>query len=95
VTKAIATTLYAKRNPEKLQARRAVSRAIKRGKLIRPGICLRCAETKNIQGHHYKGYKKENWLDIIWLCPKCHHEEHELTCKCAKGKALREELSQV
>lgn len=37
--------------------------------------CEVCGEKKS-QGHHYKGYEKEHWLDVQWLCVKHHKEVH-------------------
>jgi len=30
---------------------------------------------KRIEGHHWS-YYPDHWLDVIWLCAKCHREEH-------------------
>ena len=35
-------------------------------------ICNNQAKTY----HHYKGYEKKNWLDILPLCYDCHFKEH-------------------
>lgn len=58
----------------KRQASSAVQVLIRRGLMVR----LPCKVCKNPEtdGHHYKGYAKENWLKVQWLCDKCHHEEH-------------------
>lgn len=66
------------RNKERRQktAHRAVSRALANGKLVRPTTCSRCGCECLPFAHHVNGYDKENELNIIWLCPACHGEEH-------------------
>ena len=47
--------------------------AIKTGKIVKPENCERCTETE-IETHH------PNYLEpltVIWLCKKCHGEEHK------------------
>ena len=51
----------------------AVTRAIKKGTLVRPSICSRCPATENIQAHHDDHEKP---LDVMWLCPICHAQRH-------------------
>ena len=58
--------------PEKHSARKAVSHAVKVGKLKR-GPCQECGATP-AQGHHHNGYSKPHRLDVVWLCAKCHHK---------------------
>lgn len=60
---------------QKNDARNYVSTAISQGILDKKS-CSICGEI-NAQAHHYKGYKKENWLDVIWYCHKHHTQEHE------------------
>lgn len=59
-----------KRNPQKWAARRAVSNAIRDGRLARQGceICGVRAEA------HHEDYDKP--LDVRWLCFRHHREEH-------------------
>lgn len=61
-----------KLHPEKHCAHVLVSRAIKKGKLIR-GACNSCGSTLNIQAHH-EDYSKK--YDVVWLCAKCHNKIH-------------------
>ena len=35
-----------------MEARKAVSRAVRVGELIRPAICEHCGKTRKVQGHH-------------------------------------------
>ena len=62
---------WRKRNTIKIKAYLAVTNAIKRGDLLR-GECSNCG-TPNAQAHH-EDYTKP--LDVIWLCPICHAQEH-------------------
>lgn len=57
------------------QANHAVEAALKSGALVKPDACSRCPETKGIQGHH-SSYAEADWLNVIWLCVKCHAAEH-------------------
>ena len=69
-----------KESPEKWAARAAVFRAVKKVKIIKPGYCdnANCMETEGLEAHHYNGYAKKNWLDVIYLCKKHHIEAHEI-----------------
>jgi hypothetical protein len=60
---------------QKKSAGQKVHRGIKNGKLQRQP-CIICGNI-NSQAHHHKGYAKEHWLDVVWLCKKHHEEEHE------------------
>ena len=55
----------------KRNARDAVRRAIACGELVKPRRCQKCDQLGQVEAHHHRGY--ETALDIIWLCPKCHH----------------------
>lgn len=58
------------------QARIAVRRALKAGRLVKPSNCNRCPQqTDDLIGHHHS-YARENWLDVEWLCKKCHMRHH-------------------
>jgi hypothetical protein len=62
----------------KHQARVAFRNAVKMGILIKPNSCSveGCIETNRIDAHHYKGYSREHWLDVMWLCKKHHSQAH-------------------
>jgi hypothetical protein len=64
------------KDKEKCRAGNALRYAVKAGKIIRPNKCSSCGAIGPIQGHHYKGYKEENFLDVQWLCPPCHGKAH-------------------
>lgn len=72
------TTYASKRNrvidPLKARARSELRRAVKEGRIKR--LPCFCGETR-VEGHHHKGYERSYWLDVMWLCPKHHVEEHK------------------
>lgn len=66
---------WQKNNPEKRKAQHALGNAIRDKKVIRSPICEHCGSIENIQGHHWS-YLEEHWLNVVWLCVKCHAAEH-------------------
>lgn len=58
-------------NPLAYRAQTAVSNAVRDGRLFKEP-CSFCGD-ENVHGHH-KDYSKP--LEVIWLCPKCHHRLH-------------------
>jgi hypothetical protein len=60
------------KHPLNRKARGAVSSALNSGRLIKPLRCEICGCVEKLEAHHYKGYEKEHWLDVQWLC----HEDH-------------------
>lgn len=64
---------------ESIKAVRAVFLAILSGKLFRPNTLLCCYCPKPAQQyHHWHGYAKEHWLDVIAVCIDCHRKIHSL-----------------
>ncbi len=63
---------YRERFPERSKARIAVGHAVRDGRLFRPSSCSNCGKKCRPEGHHHKGYARENWLDVVWLCKPCH-----------------------
>jgi len=61
-----------KENPNKYKARWKVYGALRSKKIIKPTECELCGNSTSLTAHHYLGYEKEHWLDIQWLCIKCH-----------------------
>lgn len=66
-----------------------VKKAVKKGELKRAKYCERCQrkirplirrrkrdriKLKGVEAHH-RSYYPEDWLDVIWLCYKCHKRE--------------------
>jgi len=62
-----------RRHPEREAAYRAVARAIRSGRLVRPAECPGCGEAKPVHAHH-EDYQRP--LDVTWLCPRCHRHHH-------------------
>jgi len=64
------------RHPEHKRARDAVYRALKEGKIIKPDRCQDCGRvTRDIHGHH-ESYEENRFLEIVWVCRKCHRKRH-------------------
>ena len=62
-------------NPMKRKAQNAANNALRDGRIQREYFCEVCGRGGKLHKHHWS-YAEENWLDITWLCPKCHNEEH-------------------
>jgi hypothetical protein len=64
-----------------IAARNAVNHAVTAGTLTRPTTCPECGGDGNgrvIEAHHHKGYDREVWLDVAWLCRRCHVATEQL-----------------
>ncbi len=66
------------RYPARLAARIAVGTEVRAGRM-KAEKCSACGllprivkGRQRIQAHHYKGYDPEHWLDVVWLCVRCH-----------------------
>jgi hypothetical protein len=59
-------------NPEKRTAHVHLKHAIESGKIIKPFNCEKCGLAGRLDGHHWHGYDPEHYLDVQWLCRKCH-----------------------
>ena len=71
---------YNRRYPDKRAARRALDKAVSRGKIIKPTNCESCnKQAKIIEGHHFLGYAWENRYTVQWLCNACHRSAHAIT----------------
>jgi hypothetical protein len=66
---------YRKKNSQKIKARNAVNYEIKQKRLKHPTDfkCMYCPDNAK-EYHHHLGYAKENWLDVVPVCFKCHKE---------------------
>lgn len=72
----------------KSEARWQVKLALLEGRLVRPTTCSDCGKaSKYIDAHHHNGYDEPHWLDVIWLCKKCHGRLHRKPAsqKCVFG----------
>ncbi len=74
--KAIVKRYYI-RHPEQNKAKDAVNHAVVANKM-QPIKTLRCSCGKQAQQyHHYLGYDKKHWLDVIPVCIPCHNILHK------------------
>jgi hypothetical protein len=64
--------LWREEDKRRSVAHSAVSRAIKKGTLIRM-VCERCNEPKTVA--HHEDYDKP--LEVNWLCQPCHKQRHK------------------
>jgi hypothetical protein len=64
------------KHPLERKARGAISNALHLGKMVRPNNCQICGAAEKLEAHHWRGYEKEHWLDVQWLC-HAHHLEAE------------------
>jgi len=69
-------TIQRKRYPAHKAARNAVYSALKKGTLTRPNHCTLCEKPCTPEGHH-ESYEEGKYLDVVWLCKKCHRKRHE------------------
>jgi len=68
---------YYAKNKHKVAAHEAIRRARVKGVLVIPNSCSRCKKVSiDMHAHHYKGYDKQYWLVVSWLCRKCHAVIH-------------------
>ena len=64
-------------------ARRAAYNALKSGALVRPTRCQKCGGLgkvlldgrSGLRMDHHKGYAKENWTNVIFICVMCDGEQ--------------------
>jgi len=64
---------HIKKYPQRARCRWTFSKALRRGKIIRPSICSLCNIDCKPHGHH-PDYSKP--YKIVWLCRKCHRFIH-------------------
>lgn len=84
------TRKYQQANREKVVAHSMVYRYVKDGRLIKQP-CMLCGAT-TVHAHHYKGYAKENWADVLWLCPRHHVFVEKLDNLASHVEALEERM---
>lgn len=68
---------YREAHPDKVRARKALVKAVERGRLIKPPACQGCGKPFKkaaLHGHH-EDYSKP--LDVAWLCRGCHQALHK------------------
>ena|SRR5215475_10675382 len=57
---------------DRATARKAISNAIRDGRLGRPETCETCGASCRPEAHHYMGYDVANHFSVQWLCSSCH-----------------------
>jgi len=62
------------RHKDHYKARNAVSCAVRKGDFpnVKNILCANCKTKKAVHYHHYLGYSKNHYLDVIPLCQDCH-----------------------
>lgn len=63
---------WRKADSRRTKAHNAVTRAIRKGSLVRCP-CVRCGEEKSLA--HHEDYDKP--LEVMWLCQPCHKQRHK------------------
>ena len=59
------------------RARTMLRYKVFQGEIKKPINCEKCNKTDcRINGHHHKGYEKEHWYDVQWICDDCHWKVH-------------------
>jgi len=71
-----ANAQWAAANRHKVNASKAVHRAVKRGELAPASACecQDCGRPAAVLHHH--SYEREHWLDVVPLCKPCHGIRH-------------------
>ncbi len=60
-------------NPAPFRARMMLRYGVLTGKVKKLKRCQHCRRVpKRIEAHHHKGYAKEFWYVVTWLCTPCH-----------------------
>lgn len=73
---------YRSENKDKILAQNRLNYRIRSGTIIRPTICELCNRANNnIDAHHHNGYDEAHWYDVMWLCRRCHIEQHKKESK--------------
>lgn len=64
-------------------ARKAVAMAVRARDLVKEP-CNSCGSRGAVEAHHYRGYDISHWLDVRWLCKRCHQaaEASRPPCEC-------------
>lgn len=71
------------KDKQKIQARDAVSNAIKRGELPKAQTCqcVYCGQPATTY-HHHNGYRKEHFLDVVPVCDKYLSKSNRVLSQC-------------
>jgi len=66
------STAWRKADSRRVIAHNAVTRAVRKGTLVRCP-CVRCGKVKSLA--HHEDYDKP--LEVMWLCQTCHKQRHK------------------
>ena len=66
------STAWRQTDKRRMKCHNAVTRAIKKGTLIRMP-CVRCSSEKSLA--HHENYDEP--LNVMWLCQPCHKQRHK------------------
>ena len=72
---------------QRMKARQAINRGYRTGKVPKPIFCQFCLTSCRPEAHHHLGYEREHWLDVVWLCKRC-HTDIELAINSGRHVAL-------
>ena len=79
------------RNERQLRQRAygAVIKAIRIGRIVKPGGCEVCGDPECLSAHHHRGYEDAVALDVRWLCRSHHGEAHVIEGLRPRAEARR------
>src|SRR6478609_8333127 len=66
---------WRERSKKRYLAQKAVSNAVRTGKLVPWPGCAACRRKRNLHAHHCD---YDAPLDVVWLCVKCHKAAHAI-----------------
>jgi hypothetical protein len=69
------------------RARRAVYKAVRLGKMVKPNKCAECSLPDGKTQAHHVNYDEP--LSVIWLCTKCHGKKHKGIKRLTEWAAAR------
>ncbi len=70
------SSLFRARHHDRTIAASNVNEHVLAGKIPRPDSMKCSCGDQARHYHHFKGYAKENWFDVIAVCPACHGKLH-------------------
>ncbi len=85
-----ALATYLRRHSDRVNARTAVNRAIRLGRLPAPGNFLCKCGKPAAHYHHHLGYAAEHRLDVIPVCRDCHYAARNSASAVPAKEARRE-----
>jgi len=68
---------YKLRNENKRKAKAKVNNALITGKISKVDTCEMCGNSEFKTEAHHWSYNEEHWLNVLWVCRKCHNNIHK------------------